>query len=420
VNAADVGPVPGAERTQSGLDLFLIFAGANIVTTTLVTGSSLVPAFGTREALVLIGLGSVVGAALVAVLAPVGPRLGVPSVVAARAVFGTRGAALLALLLYFTNFAWIALNNVIAGSALAQVAGGARTGRAWGLVLGVAATAIVAFGPRAVGWANRVAVPVMVAVGAVLLVACLRLPAPVLSAEGSGGMGWLRGFDVVVGYQVSWIMMFADYSRYTRPGARTAAAVFLGLGLTSLWFMPLGALAARAAGSADPGSILAGLGLGGLGALLVALGTVTTNLVNIYLSGLAWRSLFPRTGPAVSVWSIGLIGSVLALFSGGFLDRYADFMLVLGGLLVPVGGVLLARFFVAREAVDVAALYEDAGRYAGLRPAGLGAWALGVGAYYASSSAGGTLPALAVAVGAYLALDRLGARPRFTGPTQGP
>ena len=85
MQAADLGPVPAEARTQSPLDLFLIFVGANIVATTLVTGASLVPAFSVTEAFVLIALGTVVGSALVAALAPVGPRLGVPSVVAMMA-----------------------------------------------------------------------------------------------------------------------------------------------------------------------------------------------------------------------------------------------------------------------------------------------------------------------------------------------
>ncbi len=54
MQAADLGPVPAEARTQSPLDLFLIFAGANIVATTLVTGASLVPAFSVPEVLALV------------------------------------------------------------------------------------------------------------------------------------------------------------------------------------------------------------------------------------------------------------------------------------------------------------------------------------------------------------------------------
>ncbi len=336
--------------------------------------------------------------------------------IAARAAFGTRGAALLALLLYLTNFAWIALNNVIAASACAAVLGGPASEQAWALVLGVAATAIVAGGPRLVGLADRFAVPLMLAIGVLLTLACLGLPQTVLHGPGAGGMSWIRGLDVVVGYQVSWLLMFADYSRYTPSPARGAVAVFLGLAVTAAWFMPLGFLAARAAGGSDPGAMLAALQLGWIGAALLALGTLTTNFVNIYLSALAWKSLFPRAGDQASVWSIGLIGAALGLLSRAWLDRYADFMLLLGATLVPAGGVLLARFFLSRRPVDVGALYDASGPYArgsGFAWSAMTAWVLGAAAYFACAPIGGTLPSLVVSILVCAGLDHAN-RPRAT------
>ena len=93
MQAVDIGPIPRADRTQPAFDLFLIFVGANIVATTMQVGASLASAFDLRVTLTLVGVGSVAGAALVGALAPLGPRLGVPSVIAARAALGTRGAA---------------------------------------------------------------------------------------------------------------------------------------------------------------------------------------------------------------------------------------------------------------------------------------------------------------------------------------
>jgi purine-cytosine permease-like protein len=413
VNAADIGPVPASERRQSALDLFLIFACANIVATTFQTGASLVPAFGLGSALGLIGIGSVAGSLLIGALSATGPRYGVPSVIAARAALGIRGAGLVALLLYLTNFAWIAVNNVIAASACAQIAGGPASQRAWAVGLGLLATVIVSGGPRLVAKADRLAVPLLAVVGGVLTVACLRLPSATLWAPGDGSRTWLSGLDIVVGYQVSWVLMFADYSRYTPSSRRAGVAVFLGLALTSLWLMPLGVLASRAAASSDPGAMLQALRLGVSGAVLMTVATVTTNFVNIYMSSLALRSLAPRVGGQATVWSTGLIAAALSLFSAAWLDRYANFMMVLGGILVPVGGILLSRFFLVRSALSVEALYDpgsEFGRRLGLDPAGLAAWACGGAAYYLAGGLGRTLPSLIVAVAVYLAMKRTGRR----------
>ena len=411
MDAVEIGPVPPERRTQSAFDLFLIFAGANIVATTLQTGASLAPAAASPIALAsLLVAGVLGGSLLVAILAALGPRLGVPSVIAARAALGRRGAALVALLLYGTNFAWIAVNNVIAASACAAVWGGRGSERVWSGALGLLATAIVAGGPRLVARADRLAVPLLALVGAALTAAVLRLPDMPGAATAAGTLSWARGLDIVAGYQVSWILMFADYSRYTRSEGRAVGAVFAGLAATSLWLIPLGLLAARAAGTPEPGAMLQALGVGGWGAVLLAVATLTTNFVNIYMSGLALSSLAPRAGDQAAIWSTGLVGALLGLFPGAWLDRYAGFMVLLGGILVPVGGVLAARFFVVRRVVDVASLYaEDArGGLPRFDSRGLVAWAAGAAAYAAAAPIGGTVPSLVTAVAVYWLLDKIG------------
>ena len=139
-NAADISPVPSEARRQSPVDLFIIFAGANIVATTLQVGDALTADFSPAAAVLLMIAGATAGSLLVAALAVLGPRLGVPSVIAARAALGVRGAALVAGLLYVTNFAWIAVNNVIAASVGARILGGPGSNAVWVLGLGLVST----------------------------------------------------------------------------------------------------------------------------------------------------------------------------------------------------------------------------------------------------------------------------------------
>lgn len=401
MNAADLSPVPEAERTQPAFDLFLIFAAANVVATTMQTGAALGSQYGGSQAMAIALGGAVFGSLLVALLAPVGSRWGVPSMIAARAPLGYRGAQIVSGLLYLTNFAWIAVNNQIAASACAQVFGGPESARVWAAILGVAAIVVVARGPRAVGYADRIAVPIMVVAGSVLTYAAFSHSAPAPPAPlAANAPSLLWGVDVVIGYQVSWLLMFADYSRYTRSGKAAATAVFAGLAIPALWLMPVGWTLARIAGSADPGTMLAAAGVGWWTAALITLASVTTNFVNIYLSSLAWRTLAPRSTGAGSVWTIGLIGTALGLISTGWLTRFADLMVLLGSILVPVGGVFLAHFVVMKKPLDIARAY-DAAVMPAFNIAGIAAWVTGYIVYRLAAPIGATLPALAAAMIVY-------------------
>jgi purine-cytosine permease-like protein len=409
VDAADLSPVPESQRTQPAVDLFLIFLAANVVATTLQTGAVLGSRYGGPTAIPITIAGAAFGALLVALLAPVGSRFGVPSMIAARAALGFRGAQLVSGVLFVTNFAWIAINNQIAASACAQVLGGDTALPIWSALLGILSTLVVAAGPKAVGYADRVAVPLMAIAGIALTYAAFTLqrqaPAASVAPAAPDAPALLWGLDVVIGYQVSWLLMFADYSRYTRSASAATVAVWAGLAMPAFWLMPLGLTLAHIAGSADPGTMLASLGQGWWTAALIALASVTTNFVNIYLSSLAWKTLQNTVSSTATVWTVGLIGTVLGLISTVWLTRFADLMVLLGSVLIPVGGVFLAHFVLLRRPIDVDSIY-DPGRQRAFHLAGIVAWMAGFIVYKIAAPIGATLPALATSIVVYWLLHR--------------
>jgi len=410
MHSVELTPVADTDQTQRPFDLFLIFAGANIVATTLQIGASL-PELTLRAALAVIAAGSIGGGLLVAVLAPIGSKVRVPSIVATRAALGYDGAQLVAIILFLTNYVWIALNNVIAASITSELAGQQAHQGAVAVVIGLVAVVIVLGGPRAVGYADRFAVPLLAVSGVVFTVACLRATWPGLPASSTAG-GAVRGFDVVFGYQTTWLLMFGDYSRYTKSGRAAGIAVFAVLALTALWFIPLGLVASTVAHSSDPGAMVRALGLGWWGGILIVLATLTTNFVNIYMSALALKSLRPAIADRSAIWVIGGIGAAISVLSSTWLDQLANFTLVLAGLFVPVGGILLAQFVLHRSHVTVAALYPGTdgtpakiGRWS---VAGMSAWIVGGVVFYLAQPIGGVVPSLAVSIAVYLGVRAAG------------
>jgi cytosine permease len=261
-----------------------------------------------------------------------------------------------------------------------------------------------------VGRADRVAVPLLAVAGVMFTVACVRAPWPGVVAPSMTTGDALRGFDVVFGYQTSWLLMFGDYSRYSRSGRDASVAVFGGLALTALWFIPLGLVASTIARSSDPGIMVDALGLGWWGGLLVVLATLTTNFVNIYMSALALKSLRSSTKDRAAIWLIGGVGAAISVLSSAWLDQMANFTLLLAGLFVPVGGLLLAHFVLSPSNDAVERLYPGPNRepaaVGAWSTAGLMAWGVGAAVFYLAQPIGGVLPSLLASVVVYLMLRR--------------
>lgn len=422
----DLNPVPRERQKASFWDVAALFAGANIVTTTLVTGGSLAPAFSFHQALGLIVVGVLIGTVPIAVLGRLGPRFGLPTMVLLRHPFGRRGAALISLLLIVTNFAWIALNNVIAAEAFGALLGGPEW--FWSLVVGGVAIGIAVAGPRAMALFDKIAVPLLMLVGVGITWALFTGPGKMaLTATGTGGVRWLAGLDIVVGYQVSWSLMFADYTRYQPDERKAGRAVALGLSLSSLWLMVIGAGAGMVGGGNSPTDMILALGLPTGALLLMALSTITTNFVNIYLSSLAVKNLWPGAPEWQTVLTMGGLGTVLGLLSPSLLDRYAGFMGWIATLLLPLLAVAIVFFFEKkRDAADGETRSENGqqprrdSRVLATAPAwrlsGLLGWIAGVLTYQVLSRTawnwGATLPTLLVAAVVYMVARRVTERTR--------
>ena len=395
----DLGPVPADKRTASVLDVLLVFAGANIVTTTIVTGGSIANAFSWPDTVFVIVAGTLLGVALLALLARLGPRFGLPTMVLLRQPFGHRGAEAISFLLLITNFAWIALNNVIAARALAGIVPGSA--RLWSVLVGAVAVVVTLYGPRAMALFNRAAVPLLLMVGIALTVAMVGVGTSRLGGPGDGSLSLLGGFDVVIGYQVSWSLMFADYTRYQRREGGAALAVFLGMALSSLWLVGLGAAAGRLGGANDPTAMILGAGLPVAALLLMALSTITTNFVNLYLSALAVRNLWHQAPPRPTVLLVGAIGTIFGLLSPNLLDQYAGFMGWIGTGFLPIAAITVVHFFVLHRSQAIEP-----------RPwsfSAILAWVAGVACYQSvarfAPQLGATVPTLVVTAICYWALS---------------
>jgi nucleobase:cation symporter-1, NCS1 family len=84
---------PGAdtERTMGFGNTIMVWLAANMVVTTLLTGTLFVPGIPYVQAILLIVLGTLLGVTVLSLVGCIGTRTGLPTMVLSRGAFGVRG-----------------------------------------------------------------------------------------------------------------------------------------------------------------------------------------------------------------------------------------------------------------------------------------------------------------------------------------
>ena len=110
----DAGAVRG---TYSGRRMLMIWLAANLVVTTLLTGTLFVPDVPYGLVLALIVGGTVLGAAVLVLIGAIGTRTGLPTMALTRGPFGTRGSLLPVAANVVILMGWSWVQAMLAGDA---------------------------------------------------------------------------------------------------------------------------------------------------------------------------------------------------------------------------------------------------------------------------------------------------------------
>jgi len=307
---------------------------------------------------------------------------------------------------------------------------------AWGMVT----MALALGGPLAVvrNWLERFAIWIVygstIAVAIALLLhpldAGLRLPALTGSFGGPGSL--LLGLDLVVAMPISWWPLISDYNRFARAPRDAAAGTTLGYIAANTSFYALGAalaffgVTAFGIDASNPYAFLITLGVLGLGPLpLIAILVDETDnaFADVYSAAVSVQNLSPRRRQAATIVAASLLGiagaGYLVATGQGIGGPYESFLLLIGGLFVPLLGVVIAQTFAVRRGTyGRADFFEAAPRW---RWPAFASWIPGSALYFAivlfGLPIGATLPSFALAAGlqvVFAKVDQGLARPSAT------
>ncbi|WP_008310186.1 cytosine permease [Leptolyngbya sp. PCC 6406] len=337
---------------KSFISLAPILAGFTLYSGTLFAGGLVGNSFQFWPDLVgVILLGNLILGVYAALLGLIAANSGLTTVLMARFSFGNVGSRWVDFILGFTQIGWYAWTSALMAQVLNSLAGVPESLN-WLVILffTYAFCSTAYFGYKAMDWLSRVAVPAMV----LLMVLSLSI-----AAGDVGGFAGLQNqaiieplplnaaITIIVGTFVSGGTQATNWSRFASSGkvgfGATLIAFFLGNGL--LIFS--GAFCAKVYGEPDIVKVMAQQGLLVWGLILFFLNIWTTQDNAIYSFSIAGANMFRTHKRTLFVLGGATFALILAL--GGIYELLVNYLILLGIFIPPIGGVIMADFWVARR-----------------------------------------------------------------------
>jgi NCS1 family nucleobase:cation symporter-1 len=411
-----IGPIPKDQRNLTGIDFFLLWAGAAVSLAEIWAGGILIP-MGYLTGVIVILLGHVIGNTPLALGGIIGSQWGIPTMVGTRPAFGVRGSYIPAVLNIFQLIGWTAVMVWIGGQTAATFTQDSSiyTSSFWIVLLGIITTLWALVGHRFWKWLHRIAVTALVMLCIVMTYVVLKEYgiSQLLQIRGTGDLPFMRGLDYVIIMPISWLPLVSDYSRYAKNDKGSFWGTWIGYFLASSWMYLIGLSAALATKSPTPEAmvleLMVSFGLIAPALIIVLFSTFTTTFLDIYSTAVSVLNIYPKAGEKKGIIIGGALGIIIALIFGDYPETYAHFLEIIGFIFCPLFGIVLADYFFTKGRTLVPDDLFTQGRYwysRGIHWPAIGCWAVGAMAFWLGRylQVGGAIPSFLVAALIYLAL----------------
>ncbi|MBV9291424.1 MAG: cytosine permease [Frankiales bacterium] len=309
--------------------------------------------------------GTVLGTLLIAVAAVPGAQTGAPSMVLLRGLFGRRLSFLPTLVNIVQLVGWSVFEIVVISAAAQQliprhwpswthgVLGATVPHWLYVVIAGVLTTAMAIRPLGVVRVLRRYAIAAVAISTVYLYVELLRHPLPALT-HGSWSGFW-PGADYAIAAAVSFAPLASDYSRHARSPRSAFGGAMVGYTVTQAasYILGLAAIATvvRASQATDNHTMFAAfiaVPVGWLAFGVLVARELDQSFADSYSTVVSVQNLFPRFDRRALAVVVGGLATVLALTLK--IDDYANFLVLLGSVFVPLTAVLVVDYFGRRTA----------------------------------------------------------------------
>ena len=403
----DLAPVPAARRTWRVGSFAALWISMSACIPTYMLASSLIGGgMNWSQAILTIFLGNMIVVIPMILNAHAGTRYGIPFPVFCRASFGTKGANVPAMLRAFVACGWFGIQTWIGGAAIHKIVSvfvlalatpGAPT------FLGITLAEFLCFlffwginmlvvykGIESIRLLLNIKAPLLIALGLALLAWAYEAAGgfgPILSQPSAFTAGqpkagqflsfFIPGLTGMIGFWATLSLNIPDFSRYARSQRDQIVGQALGLPLTMALYAFIGVAVTSATtiiyGKTiwDPVDVLTHFTnpiVLVVAMFALCLATLATNIAaNVVSPANDFAHLAPRRitfrigGLITGIVGILMMPWKLVADPSGYIFTW---LIGYSALLGPIGGIMIADYFVIRHRrLNVPALYDANGEY---------------------------------------------------------
>ncbi|HDJ66358.1 MAG TPA: putative hydroxymethylpyrimidine transporter CytX, partial [Nitrososphaeria archaeon] len=367
-------------------------------------GSLLVPALSLLESFIISVLGSIIGSIFLALAGLIGSDYGVPTMVSLRPILGRVGSYLPTILNVIQLIGWTGFELMIMGVAASNISGpilGEYTRPFWIIIFAIWCTALALGGPLIVvrQWLEKAAIWLVYFSTAWITFQVFSRPNvfTILFKPGDGSLPILLALDLVIAMPISWWPLVSDYNRFSKDSRSGFLGTFLGYTFANTWFYFLGASIALIMGIKDIVSSISMLFLGNLALILILVDETDNAFADIYSTAVSLQNISPKT----KQWKLVLVAAALGIILtiAVPLEEYEWFLLMIGGLFVPLLGVVISEYAIRKRSggFRIEEFYEKSKK---IGAGQLISWFMGIILYFAITNLcpqiGASLPSFAL------------------------
>lgn len=321
-----------------------ILMGFTLVSTTLIAGGMIGSSFNFTQLIWIVIIGNIILGTYCAILGYIAAKSGLSTVLMARFSFGNIGSRWVDFILGFTQVGWYAVTNAFIADALFNLLGFPASLKWLAVIFFTYAFCVTAYiGYTAMDWLSRVAVPAMLILIGISLAMGFGDAGNLFAIAPSQSMSIAAGIAVTVGTFISGGTQATNWSRFADTPKNAIWSTLLAFLVINGLLVFTGAFCTLVYGTEDLIQAMAqqGLLLGGL--ILLILNVWTTQDNTIYAFSIAGSNFFRTSKRHALV--LGGATFALALALGGLYENLIPYLIFLGAVIPPVGGIIMADFW---------------------------------------------------------------------------